>query len=514
MEMSDREVVSAGELEQILAIAKSGSERAREQLFESFRRYLWVIANRRLGSDLRRKIGASDIVQRTMVKANRDFERFKGDRLPQLVAWLQTILTNDIGHVIEEFREAENKDIEKERQIADFDISGNELTPSLLASMNEEKAMILAAFEKLPDRAREFLKARFKDGESLEDMAFALKMSEDAVRKVISRALKEWVSLARREGATFEIEATDLHALLLPEPPSDYVPEKLGPYRIERDLGSGAFGVVFLATDVRTSRLVALKCLRTSVSSFPHIRDRFLREGRVLSTLDHVNLVKILEVGEFEEVLYIACEQCEGQSLREWQSSHGLLVPLSLAATIVIQIAAAVAHCHSRGVIHRDIKPANILLTPIADSASRTPADDFGFQFVPKLADFGLAKFLMEESGITASGDLLGTPFYMSPEQAGVIKQELGPGTDIYSLGILLFELLTHISPAQATSLIRRDTANVFENLPSVRTIRPDLPVEVEEILAKCLALYPEDRYASAEELAGALSGFSDRASA
>lgn len=499
--MSDLESVSTGKLEQALALAKSGSLNAKTQLLESFRRYLWAIAHRKLGSHLRRKIGASDIVQRTMIKADRDFPQFKGDHLPQLVAWLQTILIHDIGHVIEEYKEAENKNVEKERQIGDFDLSGSDPTPSLLASMNEEKAMILAAFEKLPDRAREFLKARFKDGESLDDIALVLRMSEDAVRKVISRGLEEWVSLARKEGATFEIESADLHALLLPEPPPEDMPEKLGPYRIERDLGSGAFGVVFLATDVRTSRLVALKCLRTSVSSFPQIRDRFLREGKILSALDHKNLVKIIEVGELEDICYIACEQCEGPSLREWQSSHGQPIPLSLAASMVIQIAAAVAHCHSKGVIHRDIKPANILLTPLTDPAVLAPDDDSVFRFVPKLADFGLAKSLMEESGITASGDLLGTPFYMSPEQAGVVKREIGPATDIFSLGILLFELLTHISPAQATTVFSRKKGNVFENLPSVRTIRPDLPVEVEELLAKCLAFYPEDRYASAELL-------------
>lgn len=499
--MSDSEVFSTGELEQSLALAKAGDKVAREQLFENFRRYLWVLANRRLGSDLKRRIGASDIVQRTMIKAHRDFQQFKGDQLSQLVAWLQVILRHDIGHAVDQYWEGGNGDLEIEAQVASIDVSGGDPTPSLLASMNEEKQMILVAFTKLPDRVQEFLKARFKDGESFEDIALALQMTAEAVRKVISRGLEEWVSLARKEGATFDIESTDLHTLLLPEPPPEYMPEKLGPYRIERDLGNGAFGVVFLATDVRTSRLVALKCLRASASSSPHIRDRFIREGKILATLDHQSLVKIIEVGEIEEICYIACEQYEGPTLREWQSSHGPLIPLSLAGSIVIQIAAAVAHCHSKGVIHRDIKPANILLSPLADTTARTPTDDFGFRFVPKLADFGLAKSLMEESGITASGDVLGTPFYMSPEQAGVVKREIGAGTDIFSLGILLFELLTHISPAQATTVFSRNRGNVFENLPPVRTIRPDLPIEVEEILAKCLALYPEDRYASAELL-------------
>jgi len=503
--MKNPDSKSIEELERSLIRAQEGDVDARGDLLESYRRLLLAIADRELGAVLRRKNGASDIVQETIYKATRDFDDFEGKELPEFAAWLQAILRHEIANVIASFVKTQKRSVKGEVLLGETDVLGSDPTPSLLVSMKEQKELILAAFEKLPSDLQTFLRAKFQDLQPLEDIAHALKISPDAVRKRISRALDDWLKQAHEEGVTFEVESADLHEILSPVPHAEFVPEKLGPYRIERELGNGTFGVVYLAMNVRTSDLVALKILRGSVSEFPHVKERFFREGRILANLAHKNLVGLIEVGEIDGICFISCERCEGRTLREWQNAHKQLISIPWACTIVEQLARAASYVHSKGVIHRDIKPANILLEPVSRVAANTSINASEFPFTPKLVDFGLAKSLLEESGITVSGMMIGTHVYMAPEQAGVIKHDLGPWTDVYSLGIVLYELLTQIAPAQASILFSGSTRNVFENLPPIRSIRPDISEDVEQILARCLALHPEDRYADAEVLASDL---------
>jgi tetratricopeptide (TPR) repeat protein len=262
-------------------------------------------------------------------------------------------------------------------------------------------------------------------------------------------------------------------------------------YEVLSKLGSGGMGVVYLARHVELQRLVALKMIRSPQLAGPRQLARFRGEAEALARIQHPNIIQIYEVGECEGQPFLALEYLPGGSLdRRLQGSPQ---PPRQAAQMIRALAGAVDAAHQAGVIHRDLKPGNVLL-----SSNDTP----------KVTDFGLAKRLDAGTGQTTTGDILGTPPYMAPEQAHGRKGAVGPWTDVYALGAILYEMLTGRPPFNG--------ATVWETLEQMATLDPvppsqlqvRVPRDLEVICLKCLAKEPARRYARAADLAEDLRRF------
>jgi WD40 repeat protein len=262
-------------------------------------------------------------------------------------------------------------------------------------------------------------------------------------------------------------------------------------YEILEELGRGGMGVVYKARQVSLNRTVALKMILAGAHAGPTELARFRREAEAIARLRHPNLVQVYEVGEYEGRPFFSLEFMEGGTLHA--RAGGRPQPPAEAAALVETLARAVHAVHRAGIVHRDLKPDNVLLT-----------EDGG---VPKVADFGLAKPL-GEAGPTLSGSVLGTPSYMAPEQAGGRARDVGPATDVYALGAILYELLTGRPPFLAPTpwdTIRLVVAE--EPVPPAR-LQPRVPADLDTICLKCLEKEPGKRYASALELADDLRRF------
>ena len=276
------------------------------------------------------------------------------------------------------------------------------------------------------------------------------------------------------------------------------VPESFGHYRIDALLGNGSSGIVYLARDTRLDRLVALKLLRSESTYFPELRTRFAREACAAARLKHPNVVEIYDVGELEGVRYIASSYFADGTLRDWLDAGNEASP-RLAARLLKQLADATQHAHARGVLHRDIKPSNVMLELQGQGAIRC-----------LLGDFGLVRFLDEDTGLTDQGVSIGTPSYMSPEQARGDWENVGVPGDIWSLGAMLFELLSGSPPfggSRRSELLRKLDTGVP---PRLRTRAPQVPKDLAAICDKCLRTSIRERYSTAAELSGDLEAFLD----
>jgi WD40 repeat protein len=261
-------------------------------------------------------------------------------------------------------------------------------------------------------------------------------------------------------------------------------------YEILGELGRGGMGVVYRARQLRLNRPCALKMIRAADLAGARDAVRFLAEAEAAARLRHANIVQIYALGEHEGRPYLELEYIEGGSLA--QRLDGTPWPPRRAAELIATLAGAVEAMHSRGVVHRDLKPANVLLE--ADGT-------------PKIADFGLAKALGVDSGLTGTEEILGTPSYMAPEQAQGGKR-VGPPADVYALGALLYELLTGRPPFKAATVLETlDLVRTAEPVPPRRLV-PGLPRDLETISLKAMAKEPSRRYATARELAEDLGRF------
>jgi serine/threonine-protein kinase len=269
-------------------------------------------------------------------------------------------------------------------------------------------------------------------------------------------------------------------------------PAAFGKYELLRELGRGGMGVVYLARQTDLDRVVALKMILGSHLATPEQVERFLAEARAAARLRHPSVVQVYEAGEANGQPYFTMQYVEGRGLNDVLARDRPAV--ETAVRLLIDVARAVAYLHGQGLIHRDLKPANVLV----DGDGR-----------PYLTDFGLAKALEGDNHLTSTGAILGTPSYLAPEQAAGSK-DVGPRSDVYSLGAILYECLTGRPPfREATPL---DTlVQVMEGEPTLpRRLNPALPRELELICLKCLEKPPEARYATAGELADDLQRFLD----
>jgi tRNA A-37 threonylcarbamoyl transferase component Bud32/streptogramin lyase len=269
---------------------------------------------------------------------------------------------------------------------------------------------------------------------------------------------------------------------------------ELGGYRIESRLGRGGMSVVYLAHHLGLKRRVALKILAPELAEDQRFRERFIRESEMAASLDHPNIVPIYEAGEAGGSLYIAMRFVDGTDLGALIRTEGPLDPV-LAGRIVAQVADALDAAHARGLIHRDVKPANILLAAAGPSGAEHAY----------LSDFGLTKRTSSVSGLTKTGEFMGTVDYVAPEQ---IQGRAADGrTDQYSLGCVAYECLTGHPPFRGDNDVAVLWAHVHDPRPSVRAVRPDLPTGVEGAVARAMAIDPDDRYPTCSAFAGDLAG-------
>ena len=262
-------------------------------------------------------------------------------------------------------------------------------------------------------------------------------------------------------------------------------------YDVQAVLGHGGMGIVYKAWHLRLNRAVALKMLLVGGCARPQELERFLREAEAVAGLHHPNIVQVFDVGDLDRCPYFTMELVEGGSLA--QKLGGAPQPALKAAAMVKTLADAIHTAHQKGIVHRDLKPANILLT---------------LDGTPKISDFGLARRISSDAALTEHGVALGTPSYMSPEQADGRVEDIGPATDIYALGAILYELLTGRPPFRADTPHETKRQVITSEPAPPSKLNARIPRDLETICLKCLHKDPQSRYASAGALADDLRRF------
>ena len=264
----------------------------------------------------------------------------------------------------------------------------------------------------------------------------------------------------------------------------------LGRYRIERELGRGSMGTVYLGHDPQIGRAVAIKTMALSRefegSELAEARARFFREAEMAGRLRHPDIVTIFDASEDQGLAFIAMEFVSGHDLLRY-TLPGKLLPVPVVLRTLARVAQALAHAHAQGVVHRDVKPANVMIDPPAGSV--------------KVTDFGIAR--IADACRTRTGLVLGTPSFMSPEQ--MAGRRVDGRTDLYSLGVMLFQLLTGALPHRSESMAELMNQIVNDTAPDVRSLRPELPETLANVVALALEKRPEVRYADGHQMAADL---------
>jgi len=303
---------------------------------------------------------------------------------------------------------------------------------------------------------------------------------------------EQWGRICRARTALDEMFPTSPHSIDgLCDPKDETNLPSVPGYVIESVLGRGGMGVVFRARHLRLNRLVALKMSLSNHFPDRQERDRFQREAESVAALHHANIVQIHDVGDASGRSYFTMELVEGGTLS--QKLFGTPLPARQAAELLATLTRAVQAAHGCGIIHRDLKPANVLLT--ADGT-------------PKISDFGLARRVDHDSALTGLGMPLGTPSYMAPEQARGTSDKVDPTVDVYSLGAILYELITGRPPFCGESSAETIQQVLHEDPVQPGHLNPRIPRDLETICLKCLQKEPEDRYATAATLEDDLNRF------
>ena len=276
--------------------------------------------------------------------------------------------------------------------------------------------------------------------------------------------------------------------------PSDIgdMPKEFGRYRILRKLGEGGMGAVFLALDTTLDRRVALKTPAFARQEDEQIIKRFLREAKAAATIHHPNVCPIFDFGEIDGRHYLTMAYVEGCELAEWVQLKNE-IPTELALQIVKKIALGLQAAHDQGVVHRDLKPGNVMMNTENE---------------PIIMDFGMVRLIdSDETILTPTGTMVGTPAYMAPEQIMAERESIGPTTDIYSLGVIMYELLSGWPPFSGSLATMLGTI-VSDPPPRLEAHAPDLDPRLNDLCLKALAKQQADRYQSGREMAEAIDAF------
>ncbi len=265
-------------------------------------------------------------------------------------------------------------------------------------------------------------------------------------------------------------------------------------YELHRRIARGGMADVFLARDSLLDRPVALKVLFPEFATDPTFVQRFRREAQAAANLSHPNIVSVYDWGEEGGTYFIVMEYIEGHSLAQTIKDEGRLHP-DRAADITTDVAAALGFAHRNGVVHRDVKPGNVLISPSGQV---------------KVADFGIARAVSNQENLTQAGTVMGTATYFSPEQAR--GESVDPRSDVYSLGVVLYEMITGRPPFTGDSPVAVAYKHVQEPVPPPRSRNPDIPPALEAVVLKAMAKDTADRYASAEDLRADLRRFREGA--
>lgn len=298
--------------------------------------------------------------------------------------------------------------------------------------------------------------------------------------------LRKWFGKPRQPTADMAMPSPDPTARVAPAvvPPSVTLTSR---FAIGDEIGRGAMAIVYKATDRSTSQQLAIKRLALqrefSQEDLADVRARFMREARAAAHLQHPDILRVIDAGEADGDTWIAMEYVLGRDLSHF-TRPGELLPVTEVLALVARLARALHYAHSQGVVHRDIKPANIMLDRVSRSV--------------KIMDFGIAR--IADGSRTRTGLVLGTPSFMSPEQLAGLHVD--GRSDLYSLGVLLFQLLTGQLPHQAESMAKLMYRIANEAPPDVRHFRPELPEALAMVLALALEKRPELRYANGEQFA------------
>ncbi len=270
--------------------------------------------------------------------------------------------------------------------------------------------------------------------------------------------------------------------------------KQFGRYQIIKKIGKGGMASVFSAYDPQFDRKVAIKVLPKELTKDPQFLERFIREARTIARLEHPSIVPVYDYGEQDGQPYLVMRHMTGGTLREFLKRHG---PLSLQQTINLlsRLAPALDKAHSVGIVHRDVKPANILF------------DEDGN---PYLSDFGIVKLTLSDTTLTGTAETIGTPAYMSPEQARTQK-DIDGRSDIYSLAVILFEMLTGEQPYKADTPVGMVVAHIQDPIPHIAEKRGDLPVTAQKVIDRGLAKERTERFDTSRELVDALRLLANR---
>ena len=259
-----------------------------------------------------------------------------------------------------------------------------------------------------------------------------------------------------------------------------------GEYDIDREVGRGAMAVVYRATEAGLGRRVALKVLPPEMTLSAELTERFKREARLAASLDHGNIIPVYREGQAGRFLFMSMKFIEGRSLEDIIESQGPL-PIPVVLHVLRAATSALAYAHERGIVHRDVKSANILV----DRDGRVV-----------VTDFGIAR-ATEDGSLTSTGTMVGTPYFMSPEQCAA--RRIGPQSDQYSLGVVAFQMLTGSVPFQAETLPGIMHHHFYTQVPDLADARLDVPASLREVIDRALAKKPENRFATTEAMVAAL---------
>lgn len=335
----------------------------------------------------------------------------------------------------------------------------------------------------------------WKNHECSADMRLRVEQAHDGLRKLDSFLSRPNAnSDATTRETTPEDQLSMLSGMLTR-------PMQIDRFQIIGEIGRGGFGIVYIALDPMLNRRVAIKIPRIETLETQSLRNRFAKEAEISASLDHPHIVPVYEIGQTSQGIYIVSLYCPGTNLAQWLMEHRDELTLQQLVDLMVCIAEPIAYCHDQGILHRDIKPGNVLLFP---SAYRS------LPFLPRVSDFGLAKVLESNLRETVTNAVLGTPLYMAPEQVSSKHGQVGPATDVYALGAVLYELLTGRPPFAAGNLVET-LDEVRKTRPTApRKLNPNIPSALETICLKCLSKNPADRYPAAGDLLKDLQAFTN----